>query len=151
MQRIDLNCLVDDTLQLVGNQARIQKIELRIALRDQPVWVDGNESLLQQVLINLFLNAIRAMPDGGVLSLSVIETENSAAIRMRDTGHGISDQDIDKIFDPFYTTSSVGKGTGLGLAITYSIVRQHLGHIEVDSTRGIGTEITVTLPGQSRH
>jgi signal transduction histidine kinase len=86
------------------------------------------------------------MPDGGMLSISAEVSEGEVLIRVSDTGHGIPDSSIDKIFDPFYTTSSVGKGTGLGLSICYSIVKEHCGSIEVDSVEGRGSIFTIKLP-----
>ena len=108
--------------------------------------INGKVSLLQQVFMNLFLNAINSMSDGGTLSISMERNVNDVVVRISDTGHGISKPEIDKIFDPFYTTSPVGKGTGLGLSICYSIIKQHLGNIEVESIEGKGSTFTVKLP-----
>jgi len=110
------------------------------------VLINGNGSLLQQVFMNLFLNAINAMPDGGKLNISTRIMANEVVVSIADMGHGISKPEIDKIFDPFYTTSPVGKGIGLGLSICYSIVKQHLGNIEVESVEGKGTTFVVRLP-----
>ena len=96
--------------------------------------------------MNLFLNAINAMPKGGTLSISTEVIVSEAVVQILDTGRGISKPVIDKIFDPFYTTSTVGKGTGLGLSICYSIVKQHLGNIEVESIKGKGSTFIVKLP-----
>jgi len=143
--QVDLLPIIKEAMTLVTNQAKLQKIELISYLPKEPVLISGIATLLQQVFINLFLNAMNAMPDGGVLSISAETGGREVAIRVADTGHGIS-KDIDKIFDPFYTTSSVGKGTGLGLSICYSIVKQHFGSIEVDSVKGKGSTFTVRLP-----
>ena len=86
------------------------------------------------------------MPDGGKLHVSVEKAGQEVVISVADTGHGISKEDMDKIFDPFYTTAPVGKGTGLGLSICYSIVKQHSGAIEVESAEGKGSAFTVRLP-----
>jgi len=115
-------------------------------LPDDPLWISGNASLLQQAFLNLFLNGIKAMPDGGKLHVSVEKAGQEVVISVADTGHGISKEDMDKIFDPFYTTAPVGKGTGLGLSICYSIVKQHSGAIEVESAEGKGSAFTVRLP-----
>jgi PAS domain S-box-containing protein len=144
--QVDLLPLLKDTLNLVKNQARIQKIHMVSHLLEEPVLISGNGSLLQQVFMNLLLNAINAMPDGGTLSISAEIMVNEVAVRIADTGFGISKPEIDKIFDPFYTTSPPGKGTGLGLSISYSIVKQHLGNIEVESVEGKGTTFIVRLP-----
>lgn len=145
-QVIDLTRLIQETRTLISNQARIQKITVPSSLPEKPVPVSGNGSLLQQVLINLFLNAIRAMPDGGTLQVAVETSEKDAVIAISDTGYGIPRESIPQIFDPFYTTSPVGKGIGLGLSLSYSIVEQHGGVIEVESTAGKGTTFTVRLP-----
>lgn len=146
MGEFELNGLLEETAELIANQARIQKIELATDLPDKPVRVRGMASLLQQVIMNLFLNALEAMPDGGMLRLTVEERLNEVFIRIADTGRGIAKTDVDKIFDPFYTRSLAGKGTGLGLSICYSIVKQHLGSISVESAEGEGSTFTVSLP-----
>ena len=146
VEQVDLFSLIQETLTLIANQARIQKIKLKSEILEGPVLISGNASLLQQVFINLFLNAIKAMPDGGTLGFSMEKKQKEVMVCINDTGDGISKRDIDKIFDPFYTTMSVGKGTGLGLSICYSIVKQHSGTIEVDSVKGKGSTFTVKLP-----
>lgn len=146
MEQVNLVSLLTETLTLVVNQARIQKITLRSDFPDRPVLISGIAGLLQQAFMNLLLNAINAMPNGGTLSVSAEKSESEALVRVADTGHGISQEEVHKIFDPFYTTSPVGKGTGLGLSICYSIVKQHYGSIEVDSVEGKGSTFTVTLP-----
>jgi PAS domain S-box-containing protein len=146
MEVVDIPSLLEKTLTLVASQARVQTIDLVPHFPDASVLTRGRSSLLQQVFLNLFLNAINAMPDGGVLSLTMERTDGRVMIRFADTGHGISRVEMDKVFDPFYTTSPVGKGTGLGLSICFSIVRQHLGSIEIDSIEGKGSTFTVNLP-----
>jgi signal transduction histidine kinase len=145
-QQTDLIAVLKETLSLVTTQARVQKIELVSQLTAGPVWISGIEALLQQAFLNLFLNAIKAMPDGGVLTTALDSGADEVWVRISDTGHGISPQDLDKIFDPFYTTAPVGQGSGLGLSISYSIIKQHLGTIEVDSSVGAGATFTVRLP-----
>jgi len=146
MEQVNLVSLLTETLTLVVNQARIQKITLRSDFPDRPVLISGIAGLLQQAFMNLLLNAINAMPNGGTLSVSAEKSESEALVRVADTGHGISQEEMHKIFDPFYTTSPVGKGTGLGLSICYSIVKQHYGSIEADSVEGKGSTFTVRLP-----
>jgi signal transduction histidine kinase len=137
---------VKETLALISNQARVEKIDIQCHFPKDPVRVKGNFSLLQQVLINLFLNGIEAMRGGGTLSLAFEEKASEVAIHLTDTGRGISKKDLDKIFDPFYTTSPVGKGTGLGLSICYSIIKEHSGTIEMKSSEGKGSTFTIRLP-----
>ncbi len=96
--------------------------------------------------MNLLLNAIKAMPDGGGLGIALGQTDGEAWVSISDTGHGIAPGDLENIFDPFYTTAPVGQGSGLGLSICYSIIKQHFGTITVDSEEGKGSTFTVRLP-----
>ncbi len=146
MGEVNLSSLLKETLALITNQARIEKIDIQCHLPKDPVWIKGNFSLLQQVLINLFLNGIEAMRGGGTLILAFEKKGSEVAIHLTDTGRGISKKDLDKIFDPFYTTSPVGKGTGLGLSICYSIIKEHSGTIEMKSSEGKGSTFTIRLP-----
>ncbi|MFH2218413.1 MAG: ATP-binding protein [Pseudomonadota bacterium] len=143
---VNLPALIRETWALIDNQAKIQKIEGHLQFDKRPIMINGNASLLQQVFINLFLNAIQAMPDGGTLTVTIDQAKQDLLIHIADTGHGIPQENINKIFDPFYTTAPVGEGTGLGLSICYSIVKQHIGIIEVDSVVGRGSTFTVRLP-----
>ncbi len=146
LKEIELTSLLEQTLALVTNQARIQKIELHSELAPEPIWISGREGLLQQAFLNLLLNAIKAMPDGGVLGISLGKTDSEAWINISDTGHGIAPGDLHNIFDPFYTTAPAGQGSGLGLSICYSIIKQHFGTITVDSEEGQGSNFVVRLP-----
>ncbi len=146
MEEVSINALVKETVLLIRNQAKIRKIIININLCPGNVMVYANTSMLQQVLINLFLNAIQAMPDSGVITLSIISSGRDVILKLVDNGPGISKQNLDKIFDPFYTTSPVGRGTGLGLSISYSIIKQHMGTVEVESKEGEGCTIIVRLP-----
>lgn len=143
---IDLISVLKETLSLVAPEARLQHIELRSNFPKEPLLVFGVPGLLPQAFMNLFLNAINAMPDGGILTLSVDKTDGKASVVISDTGRGIPEKDLSEIFDPFYTTSPVGQGTGLGLSISYAIVRKHLGSMGVASIPGRGTTFTVRLP-----
>jgi PAS domain S-box-containing protein len=146
MGEVELLSLLRETATLVANQAKIQKIELETCFPEKQILIRGIESLLQQVFMNLFLNAMNAMPDGGVLNLYVEERSGEVLIRVSDTGHGIEKGEIEKIFDPFYTKSPAGKGTGLGLSLCYSIVKQHLGSIVAESAVGEGSTFIIRLP-----
>ena len=145
-KEINLNSLLEETLSLVTNQARIQKIELHAQLPPEPILISAMDALLQQAFMNLLLNAIKAMPDGGVLGIALGRTNSETWVSISDTGQGIAQADMNNIFDPFYTTAPVGQGSGLGLSICYSIVKQHFGTITVDSEEGQGTNFTVRLP-----
>lgn len=146
VQPVDLAAVVRDALALVANQSKLQQVETVVALPDYAVRVSGAPSLLQQAFMNLLINALDAMPDGGRLRVGLQQTDTEGLVRISDTGHGIPAGEIEKIFDPFYTTKPVGRGTGLGLSVCYSIVRQHFGLIDVESTVGRGSTFTVRLP-----
>ena len=146
LKEIDLTVLLAETISLIINQALIQKIELRSHLPAHPILINGMEGLLQQAFMNLLLNAIKAMPDGGVLDITLGSTNGEAMISISDTGHGIAVEDLDNIFDPFYTTAPAGQGSGLGLSICYSIIKQHFGTITVDSKEDKGSTFFVKLP-----
>ena len=143
---VNLVPIIQETLTLVAHNAKLNKVEMKASFAQDRVMVHGVAALLQQVFMNLFLNAIHAMPDGGLLRVNVCVDNGSVCIQIADTGCGIPKENIHKIFDPFYTTSSVGSGTGLGLAICYSVVKQHAGSIEVESVEGKGSIFTVKLP-----
>ncbi|HEX7972927.1 MAG TPA: ATP-binding protein, partial [Anaerolineales bacterium] len=105
---------------------------------------------IKQVLFNLVHNALQAMSPGGRLIVSTAhqpyESQSGVTVSVKDSGKGISFEDQQRIFDPFYTTLPVGEGTGLGLAVSYGIVKEHGGHIDVDSQVGVGSCFTVWLP-----
>jgi two-component system NtrC family sensor kinase len=106
----------------------------------------GDENQLQQVFLNILLNAYQAMPDGGRLIITSQVSSGEVQAVFEDTGMGIAEEDQKRIFDPFFTTKDVGEGTGLGLSISYGIVEQHGGTIEVESQVGEGSRFTVRLP-----
>ena len=146
---VNLVSLIKETLTLVTYHANILKIEINTSFPQEPIMVKGVATLLQQVFMNLFLNAINAMPSGGRLGIDVKMDHSEARVQVADTGCGISPREIVKIFDPFYTTSIVGQGTGLGLSLCYSIVKQHRGTIEAESVEGQGSVFTVKLPARN--
>jgi len=143
---LDINQLIEDSLALLNNhlQSNNIKVESRYDLSLPPVY--GNMGKLQQVFVNLFLNARDAMPSGGELAVQTGMLESMVVVDISDTGSGITEENIRRIFDPFFTTKSVGKGTGLGLAVSYGIVQEHGGGIFVDSSSGRGTHFRVKLP-----
>src|SRR3979409_954957 len=106
----------------------------------------GVEQKLQQVFLNLFLNAKDAMPKGGWLSIATRMENGQAVVAISDTGSGIPSEYLARIYDPFFTTKAIGRGTGLGLSITYGIVREHDGLIDCESTVGQGTRFTLRFP-----
>ena len=146
---LDLLPVMKEALTLVDHQAKMQNIEIRTHFPCGPYQVLGIPSPLEQVFINLLLNAMNAMPNGGAVDVFVEQTAGEVLLSVRDTGEGISPEDLDKIFDPFFTRAPLGKGTGLGLSICHSIVDQHGGTIGVESQSGKGSTFTVRLPSLS--
>lgn len=145
---VHMGHILRDTLKLVQNQVTLSGVEVE---RDIPAAlpiIQGNPKTLQQIFLNLFINAIQAMKDGGILAVRA-RTEDSdlwLKVGVADTGAGIAPEDLPHIFEPFYTTKEVGRGTGLGLSVSYSIAQKHGGHIEVKSQKGAGSTFTVVLP-----
>src|SRR5262245_3608304 len=143
---VDLNRVIDDTIQLLESQLRNTEIEIVRRYADDLPLAPCDAPKLQQVLMNLIINARDAMPQGGTLDISTGADEDSVVISVRDTGLGIAPEHLSKIYDPFFTTKQIGKGTGLGLAVSYGIIRDHGGHINVESKLGEGTRFQITLP-----
>ena len=146
---VEVNAVINDVLSLLEHQLRTSSIQLRKELAAVSPVVQGIEYKLQQVFLNLFLNARDAMPKGGWLTV-VTRGGSEAVIEVADTGSGIPADHLSRIYDPFFTTKDIGKGTGLGLSITYGIVQEHGGTITCDSSVGHGTRFTLRLPLASR-
>ncbi len=151
--RVDINAIVRDTVLLLEHQMRSAGVAVVADLADHLPSVAGNRGKLQQVLVNLVLNAKDALQEKGSGSVRIFTapTSNGLEIRVEDDGAGMSQETIRKIYDPFFTTKSnpregQRKGTGLGLAVTYGIVQEHAGTIEVTSTIGEGTTFRLLLP-----
>jgi PAS domain S-box-containing protein len=143
---VDVNAVINDVLSLLEHQLKTGRIQVRKELAATPPVVLGIEYKLQQVFLNLFLNARDAMPKGGWLSITTRASGDGATIEVGDTGSGIPADQLSRIYDPFFTTKDIGKGTGLGLSITYGIVQEHGGTITCESAMGQGTRFTLTLP-----
>jgi two-component system NtrC family sensor kinase len=143
---VDLNVVIADVLALLEHQFESHRIKVRRELVSGPALVVGMEHKLQQVFLNLFLNAKDAMPKGGWLSVSTRVEDRRVIAEVGDTGSGIPSEDLTRIYDPFFTTKVIGEGTGLGLSITYGIVREHEGSIDCESIVGQGTRFTLSLP-----
>jgi len=142
----DINAVINDVLSLLDHQLRTGSIQVRKELADSAPIVQGIEHKLQQVFLNLFLNARDAMPKGGWLTIATREDPGGAAIEVADTGSGIPADLLSRIYDPFFTTKEIGKGTGLGLSITYGIIQEHGGTIACESHVGQGTRFSIRLP-----
>lgn len=143
---LDINQLIDDSLALLDHQLQLNHIKVESRFDDSLPPVYGNRGKMQQVFVNLFLNAQDAMPSGGELAVQTGMNESMVIVDIYDTGTGIPEENLKRIFDPFFTTKSVGKGTGLGLAVTYGIIQEHGGRIFVDSNTGKGTHFRLKLP-----
>lgn len=145
---LDINHVLDDTLQLLEPQLRRSQIEIVRDYADSLPQVHGNSVKLQQVFTNLILNARDSIAnDSGRITLATRNGDDDlVVIEVADTGIGIAPEDVAKIYDPFFTTKGVGRGTGLGLAVTYGIVQEHDGHISVSSAPGRGTTFRISLP-----
>lgn len=143
---VDINQLITDSLALLDHQLQLNHIKVESDFENALPPIYGNMGKLQQVFVNLFLNARDAMPSGGELAIHTGMNESMVVVDISDTGTGIAKEYLKKIFDPFFTTKSIGKGTGLGLAVTYGIVQEHGGRIFVDSDSGKGTRFTLKLP-----
>lgn len=148
--RVDLNETVNETISLMRHLLHTSGVQLHVRLANSLPWVWADKNQLKQVFVNLFHNALQAMPQGGEMtvetSLSTREGRTWATIAVSDSGVGISPQDQERIFEPFFTTKSDRGGTGLGLSVTYGIVTNHGGTIEVESQPGQGSRFTVYLP-----
>jgi len=142
-ERVDVNETLRDVFALTRQPAARDGIEVIFEAGDVAS-ATGSAKQLQQAFLNLVLNALQAMPRGGRLKVTTAQAAGEVRIVFADTGHGISGEDQDKVFNPFFTTRQ--EGTGLGLAITHRIVQGHGGRIEVKSRPGEGTDFTMILP-----
>jgi two-component system, NtrC family, sensor kinase len=143
---LDLNKVIQETLSFLEPMLRASKIVLNLQLAPDLAPVYGNAGRLQQVFMNLIVNARDAMPFGGELTLAT-EAENSTVrAEVSDNGVGIPADHLQKIFDPFFTTKSTSRGTGLGLAVSYGIIREHSGKVQVESQVGKGTTFRLEFP-----
>lgn len=144
-QMVDLAELVEETVGWLENQFRRQEIKTDLVL-ERGLFVEGNREQLQQVMVNLLMNAKDAILEGGLITIYLSACGEEVILEISDTGQGIPLLELDKIFEPFYTLKEPGKGTGLGLFVTYTIIREHLGQIRVESEPGAGTKFTLNLP-----
>jgi PAS domain S-box-containing protein len=147
---IDVNTVIRDTLNLLEHQFKTSNVRLESALDASLPRILGNPGKLQQVFLNLFLNAKDAMAGGGTLSVAT-EVNGHVGVSISDTGSGIAPEHVKRIYDPFFTTKSAPRegqrrGTGLGLAVTYGIIQEHAGKIEVQSEAGHGTTFYLEFP-----
>ncbi|HTT23466.1 MAG TPA: ATP-binding protein [Candidatus Sulfotelmatobacter sp.] len=147
---VDINKVINDTLGLLEHQFKVAKIQVESQLTPNISSIEGNPGRLQQVFLNLFLNAKDAMAGGGKLTVATANGD-VVSVRVSDTGSGIAPEHIQRIYDPFFTTKTSPKegqnrGTGLGLSVTYGIIQEHAGKIRVESNPGAGTTFALDFP-----
>ncbi len=143
---VDLNKLLNDTIQLLEPQLRKSQVEIIKNYSETPPMIYANAGKIQQVFTNLILNARDAMNGGGTINLLTAVENDKIVVEVSDTGEGIESENLKKIFDPFFTTKGVGNGTGLGLAVSYGIVQEHAGTITAASEIGKGTTFSLIFP-----
>lgn len=148
--KADLNELIRDVLSLMQHMFHINGVSISTVFDEKLPWVSIDRNQMKQVFLNLFHNALNAMPEGGDLSIETRQTPRYglpyASVSVKDNGTGISSEDLSRIFEPFFTTRAGQGGTGLGLSVTYGIISEHDGVIEVESSPGSGSTFTVFLP-----
>ena len=147
MLPLNINSVIESSLSLVRDQAMFHGVEINTRFGENLPEVIGDKSRLEDVFLNLFINAADAMKGGGTLTITTMQgTDNSTKILISDTGKGIEEKDFPHIFEPFFTTKEPGHGTGLGLPIAYGIIRKHNGSIDAESKPGKGTTFIISLP-----
>jgi signal transduction histidine kinase len=144
LQPVNIRRVIEDSMRIVQAQAEEQNVTISIVERENPPEIFGDSEILRSVFNNLFLNAVQAMCDGGQLKVTISNADDAAQIEVADTGGGIPPENLDKIFEPYFSTKETG--TGLGLAIVKKIVEDHNGTIEAASKVNEGTVFTVILP-----
>ena len=143
---VDLNSVLEETLTLVQHPFRTAQVNVIKNYTHQLPLVLGSTTRLQQVFLNLFMNARDAMPTGGMLEVRTAAHNGSVEVEVTDTGTGIATEHLKRIFDPFFTTKTSGRGTGLGLSVSYGIIKEHAGKVDVRSTPGKGTSFRLEFP-----
>jgi signal transduction histidine kinase len=147
IEHLDVNDVLDRTLMLSEHQLTIGNVQVIKQLDDKLPQIQANPGQLQQVFMNLIINAHHAMPNGGVLTVRTgLVPQRRVFVEIEDSGCGIAEDDLNRIFDPFFTTKEEGKGTGLGLSVSRNIIENHGGLIGVESTPGVGTLFRIVLP-----
>jgi signal transduction histidine kinase len=145
---LEVNAVVEDAVSIVDHQMGLSQVRLEKELSPALPTVIGNGNQIEQVLINMMINAQQAMDGapGSIRIWTALSETGEVEIRIKDSGPGIPKEIQAKIFEPFFTTKGVGKGTGLGLSVSYGIIKDHKGDIRLESEPGLGTEFIITLP-----
>jgi signal transduction histidine kinase len=143
---LNVNKMIEDGLYFIKSRCKKGGIETKLSLApDLPV-ITADQSQIYQVLVNLVVNAVQAMPDGGILTIATRSDTDNISLIIEDTGIGMNREVIKKIFLPFFTTKEIGEGTGIGLSVVHGIITSHNGLINVDSEPGKGTRFEIVLP-----
>jgi signal transduction histidine kinase len=144
--QLDVNKMIEDGLYFIKSRCKKGGIEIKLSLApDLPV-ITADQSQIYQVLVNLVVNAVQAMPDGGILTIATRSNADNISLIIEDTGIGMNKEVIKKIFLPFFTTKEISEGTGIGLSVVHGIIASHNGIINVDSETGKGARFEVMLP-----
>ncbi|RJQ50447.1 MAG: sensor histidine kinase [Nitrospiraceae bacterium] len=148
MEKLDIINVLGESIHLVSNQLKVTNIKLKLDVPQYPFFIKGNQSKIEEIFVNIMVNAIHAMKDSGTLTICARpgSGQRNIFIDISDTGCGIEEKEIRNIFEPFYTTKPVGEGTGLGLSVAYSLVSKHNGDISVKSKVGKGTTFSIRFP-----
>lgn len=141
----DLSCMIEETLELLHHRIDSARINIKTNLEDKLV-IEGDAGMLQQVLVNVLLNALQASSEGAEINISAAALGDKVDIEITDQGTGIKSTNFSKIFDPFFTTKSEGEGTGLGLSVSYGIIKHHGGTISIENMEAGGVKVCITLP-----
>jgi two-component system, NtrC family, sensor kinase len=143
---VNMNSVLEETLVLVSHPLKTARVEVVRKMQEELPPILGSMNRLQQVFLNLFMNARDAMPSGGILEIRTACSNGTVEVEVMDSGVGISREHLNRIFDPFFTTKVSGRGTGLGLSVSYGIIKEHAGKIDVRSTPGRGTSFRLEFP-----
>ena len=145
--KVDINSLLSDVVKLVRRQKELNNLSVELDYSSEPIIIHGDFNQLKQVFLNMTLNATDATEDGGQIRISSSRSDDEVQIKFEDSGCGIASENLDKVFEPFFSTKSPGKGTGLGISICYGIIEEHKGKILVSSDGvGNGATFTIILP-----
>lgn len=147
-EEFDMAVLIRETLELLRHRIESEEIELQ-SLVETPLLMEGDARQLQQVLVNILLNAIQATPPKCRLHVSARSAQDHIDLEIIDEGEGIRAEDFSKIFDPFFTTKPEGQGTGLGLSVSYGIIKRHGGNITLENSKHAGVRVHIQLPKHS--
>jgi signal transduction histidine kinase len=143
---LDLRNVIEDGMEMFQERLARNQIRVEMEMADPCLMVLADADQMSQVLINLIVNALHAMPEGGTLRVGLEADQPMVKLTVSDTGHGIPREVIEKVFDPFFTTKEFGQGTGLGLTVVKGIIEEHQGSIAAESEEGKGTTFTIRLP-----